>query len=92
MILKWFWNKYFYPYRYVWGPDLAACARDLYHRYRDCKDADSYLAGEKLHDVILLPVGTTAVLAILACGDCAVILLYNYYYIICWFCIVKLVN
>ena len=55
------------------GSDLAACARDLYHRYRDCKDADSYLAGEKLLDVVLLPVGMTAVLAVLACGDCAVI-------------------
>jgi len=58
--------------RYVLGPDLAACARDLYHRYRDCKDADSYLAGETLHDVVLLPGDGNIVYAILACADCAV--------------------
>ncbi|XP_001603197.1 Bardet-Biedl syndrome 7 protein homolog [Nasonia vitripennis] len=62
---------------YILGADLAACARDLYHRYRDCKDADSYLAGEKLLDVVLLPVGSMAVLAILACGDCAIRVLYG---------------
>ena len=54
------------------GSDLAACARDLYHRYRDCKDADSYLAGETLYDVILLPTDGSFIFAILACGDCAV--------------------
>lgn len=54
------------------GPNLAACARDLYHRYHDCKDADSYLAGEILNDVILLPADNSMVYAILACGDCAV--------------------
>lgn len=58
--------------RYVLGPDLAACARDLYHRYRDCKDADSYLAGETLHDVVLLPGDGNIVYAILACADHAV--------------------
>ncbi|XP_011498445.1 PREDICTED: Bardet-Biedl syndrome 7 protein homolog [Ceratosolen solmsi marchali] len=57
---------------YVLGSDLAACARDLYHRYRECKDADSYLIGEKLYDVVLVPIGNTAVLAVLACGDCAI--------------------
>ncbi|XP_058807085.1 Bardet-Biedl syndrome 7 protein homolog [Phymastichus coffea] len=62
---------------YVLGADLAACARDLYHRYRDCKDADSYLAGERLLDVVLLPVGTTAIVAVLACGDCAIRVLYG---------------
>lgn len=59
-------------HRYVLGPDLAACARDLYHRYHDCKDADSYLAGETLYDVVLLPVERSTIYAILACGDCAV--------------------
>lgn len=54
------------------GPDLAACARDLYHRYHDCKDADSYLAGETLYDVVLLPTDGSFIFAILACGDCAV--------------------
>ncbi|XP_025075584.1 Bardet-Biedl syndrome 7 protein homolog [Pogonomyrmex barbatus] len=62
---------------YVLGPDLAACARDLYHRYRDCKDADSYLAGETLHDVVLLPGDGNVVYAILACADCAVRVLYG---------------
>lgn len=54
------------------GPNLAACARDLYHRYHDCKDADSYLAGETLYDVVLLPAEGSIIFAILACGDCAV--------------------
>ncbi|XP_025265228.1 Bardet-Biedl syndrome 7 protein homolog isoform X2 [Camponotus floridanus] len=62
---------------YVLGPDLAACARDLYHRYRDCKDADSYLAGETLHDVVLLPGDGNVVYAILACADCAVRVLHG---------------
>ncbi|KAL0105173.1 hypothetical protein PUN28_016667 [Cardiocondyla obscurior] len=62
---------------YVLGPDLAACARDLYHRYRDCKDADSYLAGETLHDVVLLPGDGNIVYAILACADCAVRVLHG---------------
>ncbi|EZA51709.1 Bardet-Biedl syndrome 7 protein-like protein [Ooceraea biroi] len=62
---------------YVLGPDLAACARDLYHRYRDCKDADSYLAGETLHDVVLLPEDGGVVYAVLACADCAVRVLHG---------------
>ncbi|XP_076180794.1 BBSome complex member BBS7 [Ptiloglossa arizonensis] len=61
----------------VLGPDLAACARDLYHRYHDCKDADSYLAGEILYDIILLPAEGSTVYAILACGDCAVRVLHG---------------
>ncbi|XP_071554384.1 BBSome complex member BBS7 [Temnothorax nylanderi] len=62
---------------YVLGPDLAACARDLYHRYRDCKDADSYLAGETLHDVVLLPGDGNVMYAVLACADCAVRVLHG---------------
>ncbi|XP_066595790.1 Bardet-Biedl syndrome 7 protein homolog [Prorops nasuta] len=62
---------------YVLGPDLAACARDLYHRYRDCKDADSYLSGETLYDVVLLSSDASMVYAILACGDCAVRVLHG---------------
>ncbi|XP_076245292.1 BBSome complex member BBS7 isoform X2 [Calliopsis andreniformis] len=62
---------------YVLGPDLAACARDLYHRYHECKDADSYLAGEILYDVVLLPAEGTTVYAILACGDCAIRVLHT---------------
>ncbi|KAK2581970.1 hypothetical protein KPH14_002410 [Odynerus spinipes] len=62
---------------YVLGPDLAACARDLYHRYRDCKDADSYLVGETLHDVVLLPGDNSMVYAILACNDCAIRILHG---------------
>ncbi|CAK9818413.1 Bardet-Biedl syndrome 7 protein [Anthophora quadrimaculata] len=62
---------------YVLGPDLAACARDLYHRYHDCKDADSYLAGETLYDVLLLSADTSLVFAILACGDCAIRVLHG---------------
>ncbi|XP_044019178.1 Bardet-Biedl syndrome 7 protein homolog isoform X2 [Aphidius gifuensis] len=57
---------------YVLGPNLAACARDLYHRYENCKDSDSYLAGEILHDVALIPGDNQTVLAILACGDNAI--------------------
>ncbi|XP_017877662.1 Bardet-Biedl syndrome 7 protein homolog isoform X2 [Ceratina calcarata] len=62
---------------HVLGPDLAACARDLYHRYHDCKDADSYLAGEILNDVVLLPTDSNFVFAILACGDCAIRVLHG---------------
>ncbi|EFN77388.1 Bardet-Biedl syndrome 7 protein homolog isoform X2 [Harpegnathos saltator] len=62
---------------YVHGADLAACARDLYHRYKDCKDADSYLAGETLYDVVLLPGEYNAVYAILACADSAVRVLHG---------------
>ncbi|XP_078044323.1 BBSome complex member BBS7 isoform X1 [Augochlora pura] len=62
---------------YVLGPDLAACARDLYHRYHDCKDADSYLAGETLYDVLLLQTDGATVYALLACGDCAVRVLHG---------------
>ncbi|XP_031830282.1 BBSome complex member BBS7 isoform X2 [Nomia melanderi] len=62
---------------YVLGPDLAACARDLYHRYHDCKDSDSYLAGETLYDVILLPADGSNVYTLLACGDCAVRVLHG---------------
>ncbi|XP_003694249.1 Bardet-Biedl syndrome 7 protein homolog isoform X2 [Apis florea] len=62
---------------YVLGPDLAACARDLYHRYHDCKDADSYLAGETLYDVVLLSAEGSIIFAILACGDCAIRVLHG---------------
>ncbi|XP_043478026.1 Bardet-Biedl syndrome 7 protein homolog isoform X2 [Leptopilina heterotoma] len=62
---------------YVLGPDLAACSRDVYHRYRDCKDADSYLVGERLLDVVLLPAEGLAVYTVLACSDCAVRVLYG---------------
>ncbi|XP_071874568.1 BBSome complex member BBS7 isoform X5 [Bombus fervidus] len=62
---------------YVLGPNLAACARDLYHRYHDCKDADSYLAGETLYDIVLLPTDGNFMFAILACGDCAIRVLHG---------------
>ncbi|XP_012279975.1 Bardet-Biedl syndrome 7 protein homolog isoform X2 [Orussus abietinus] len=62
---------------YVLGPDLAACSTDLYHRYRDCKDVDSYLVGETLQDVILLPSDTSGVYAVLACGDRAIRVLHG---------------
>lgn len=58
--------------RYVLGSDLAACSRDLYHRYQNCKDADSYLVGEVINDVILITIDSSSVLAILACSDRAV--------------------
>lgn len=59
-------------FRYVLGSDLAACSRDLYHRYQNCKDADSYLVGEIIIDVILVTNDHSSVLAILACSDRAV--------------------
>ncbi|XP_051160588.1 Bardet-Biedl syndrome 7 protein homolog [Leptopilina boulardi] len=62
---------------YVLGPDLAACSRDVYHRYRDCKDADSYLVGERLLDVVLLPAEGLSVYTVLACSDCAIRVLYG---------------
>ncbi|CAG5073462.1 Similar to BBS7: Bardet-Biedl syndrome 7 protein (Homo sapiens) [Cotesia congregata] len=57
---------------YVLGSDLAACSRDLYHRYQNCKDADSYLVGEIIIDVILVTIDNSSVLAILACSDRAI--------------------
>ncbi|KAH0552608.1 Bardet-Biedl syndrome 7 protein homolog [Cotesia glomerata] len=57
---------------YVLGADLAACSRDLYHRYQNCKDADSYLVGEIIIDVILVTIDNSSVLAILACSDRAI--------------------
>ncbi|XP_008550977.1 Bardet-Biedl syndrome 7 protein homolog [Microplitis demolitor] len=57
---------------YVLGSDLAACSRDLYHRYQNCKDADSYLVGEVINDVILITIDSSSVLAILACSDRAI--------------------
>ncbi|XP_046623851.1 Bardet-Biedl syndrome 7 protein homolog isoform X3 [Neodiprion virginianus] len=61
----------------VLGPDLSACAKDLYHRYHDCRDADAYLVGERVMDVLLLPGEGSAVVAVLACGDCAVRVLHS---------------
>ncbi|XP_046486568.1 BBSome complex member BBS7 isoform X3 [Neodiprion pinetum] len=61
----------------VLGPDLSACAKDLYHRYHDCRDADAYLVGERVIDVLLLPGEGSAVVAVLACGDCAVRVLHG---------------
>ncbi|XP_046429683.1 Bardet-Biedl syndrome 7 protein homolog isoform X3 [Neodiprion fabricii] len=61
----------------VLGPDLSACAKDLYHRYHDCRDADAYLVGERVMDVLLLPGEGSAVVAVLACGDCAVRVLHG---------------
>ncbi|KAK0159968.1 hypothetical protein PV328_007422 [Microctonus aethiopoides] len=57
---------------FVLGPDLAVCARDLYHRYQNCKDADSYLAGEILHDIILINNDGNSIIAVIACGDSAI--------------------
>lgn len=76
-------------FRYVLGPDLGACARDLYHRYHNCKDADSYLAGETLFDVVLVPLDATAILAVLACGDRAV-RFYNILFLVVFFSNVKI--
>ncbi|XP_012268249.2 Bardet-Biedl syndrome 7 protein homolog [Athalia rosae] len=61
----------------VLGPDLVACAKDLYHRYHDCRDADAYLAGERVMDAILLPTDSSNVIAVLACGDSAVRVLHG---------------
>ncbi|XP_041130154.1 Bardet-Biedl syndrome 7 protein [Polyodon spathula] len=55
---------------YVSGADLFVCASYIYNHYCDCKDQDYYLSGDKICDIICLPMtklGPTT--PVLACQD-----------------------
>lgn len=41
--------------RYVSGADLFLCGNYIYNHYRDCKDENYYLSGDKITDVLCLP-------------------------------------
>ncbi|KAK3724948.1 hypothetical protein QZH41_017162, partial [Actinostola sp. cb2023] len=40
---------------YVNGSDLLLCGNYIYNHYRDCKDENYFLSGDKINDVISLP-------------------------------------
>ncbi|KAK1175356.1 hypothetical protein AOXY_G3052 [Acipenser oxyrinchus oxyrinchus] len=55
---------------YVSGADLFVCASYIYNHYCDCKDQDYYLSGDKICDIVCLPMtklGQTT--PVLACQD-----------------------
>ncbi|XP_020863992.1 BBSome complex member BBS7 isoform X6 [Phascolarctos cinereus] len=55
---------------YVSGSDLFLCASYIYNHYCDCKDQHYYLSGDKINDVICLPVEKLpCIIPILACQD-----------------------
>ncbi|XP_046582061.1 Bardet-Biedl syndrome 7 protein homolog isoform X2 [Haliotis rubra] len=55
---------------YVEGSDLFTCGNFIYNHYRDCKDINHYLCGDKINDVITLPMDKIPdVIPILACQD-----------------------
>ncbi|XP_066575921.1 BBSome complex member BBS7 [Amia ocellicauda] len=55
---------------YISGADLFVCASYIYNHYCDCKDQDYYLSGDKINDIICLPVENLDHIApVLACQD-----------------------
>ncbi|XP_012877555.1 PREDICTED: Bardet-Biedl syndrome 7 protein isoform X2 [Dipodomys ordii] len=55
---------------YVSGSDLFLSASYIYNHYCDCKDQHYYLSGDKINDVICLPVDKVPrITPILACQD-----------------------
>ncbi|KAG2466262.1 BBS7 protein, partial [Polypterus senegalus] len=57
-------------HEFVSGPDLFVCGSYIYNHYYDCKDQDYYLSGDKINDIVCLPVdGAKPVTPILACQD-----------------------
>ena len=42
--------------RYVNGADLFLCGNYIYNHYRDCKDENYFLSGDKITDVLCLPI------------------------------------
>ena len=41
--------------RYVNSADLFLCGNYIYNHYRDCKDENYFLSGDKITDVLCLP-------------------------------------
>ncbi|XP_016429094.1 BBSome complex member BBS7 [Sinocyclocheilus rhinocerous] len=55
---------------HVSGADLFVCASYIYNHYCDCKDQNYYLSGDKISDILCLPVETVGhIVPILACQD-----------------------
>ncbi|XP_022787096.1 Bardet-Biedl syndrome 7 protein homolog isoform X2 [Stylophora pistillata] len=56
---------------FVNGADLFLCGNYIYNHYRDCKDENYFLSGDKITDVLCLPTrkNTDALVPILACED-----------------------
>ncbi|KAM9329721.1 BBSome complex member BBS7 [Gastrophryne carolinensis] len=55
---------------HISGSDLFLCASYIYNHYCDCKDQNYYLSGDKISDVICLPVEKLErITPILACQD-----------------------
>ncbi|KAF7707032.1 hypothetical protein HF521_018250 [Silurus meridionalis] len=54
----------------VSGADLFVCASYIYNHYCDCKDQDYFLSGDKINDMVCLPVETVGrTVPVLACQD-----------------------
>lgn len=54
----------------VEGADLFVCGKFVYNHYRDCKDTNYMLCGDKINDVLCLPPSrTTHLTPVLACQD-----------------------
>ncbi|XP_060783284.1 Bardet-Biedl syndrome 7 protein isoform X2 [Neoarius graeffei] len=54
----------------VSGADLFVCASYVYNHYCDCKDQDYFLSGDKINDMVCLPVETVGrTVPVLACQD-----------------------
>lgn len=56
---------------YVSGADLFLCGNYIYNHYRDCKDENYYLSGDKITDVLCLPTkkSVDVLVPVLACQD-----------------------
>lgn len=54
----------------VSGADLFVCASYIYNHYCDCKDQNYFLSGDKINDMVCLPVETVGrTVPVLACQD-----------------------
>ncbi|XP_048365921.1 Bardet-Biedl syndrome 7 protein [Sphaerodactylus townsendi] len=55
---------------YISGSDLFLCASYIYNHYCDCKDQHYFLSGDKINDVLCLPVEKlSCITPVLACQD-----------------------
>ncbi|XP_077156527.1 BBSome complex member BBS7 [Paroedura picta] len=55
---------------YISGSDLFLCASYIYNHYCDCKDQHYYLSGDKINDILCLPVEKlSCITPVLACQD-----------------------
>lgn len=63
-------RKCFLFLRHISGADLFLCASYIYNHYCDCKDQHYYLSGDKINDVLCLPVDkVNSITPVLACQD-----------------------